>query len=105
SSGFLLGILDEAVQGDDSYKFQLKKGDLLVLYSDGITEAKNVSRKDSHDGEIEREMFGEEKLHKIISENRSRTPKQLIDVILKAVDSWMSEQDDDITLAVIKRKR
>jgi hypothetical protein len=104
STGFLLGIMEDAMLGNESFSFQLEQGDMLVLYSDGITEAKNASKKETLDRRQKRAMYGEKRLYDLISENRHETPKKLIDLIIESVDDWMSEQEDDITLAVIKMK-
>ena len=87
SSGFLLGIMEDAIQGNSSTKFRLNSGDLLVLYSDGISEAKKAEKKGKPSKNAERDMFGEEKLHKIVAENRTRTPQKIIEAVIRGVDS------------------
>ena len=73
----------------------INQGDLLVLYSDGITEAEN---------EVEEE-FGESRLIKVISEHLDKPASVLIETIVEAVKSFAGEtpQSDDITLVAIKR--
>jgi sigma-B regulation protein RsbU (phosphoserine phosphatase) len=104
SRGFLMGILDEAVQGDKSYRFKLGPGDLLVLYSDGITEARLDASAGNGNGDGKQSMFGEKKLHSLIADHRGRRPQQIIDTVMRTLDSWTAEQEDDITMAVIKRR-
>lgn len=73
----------------------MAKGDILLLYTDGITEAANEDA----------EMFGEQRLIHILKENRHRTPKEICQLILEAVQlhNRLVEYSDDKTLVVIKR--
>ncbi|NYB51367.1 MAG: SpoIIE family protein phosphatase [Methanobacteriaceae archaeon] len=70
-------------------------GDLLVLYTDGVTEAVN---------KIE-EQFGEKQLIKIIEENEDLSPLKLQNKIIDGVYEFASgtAQADDITLMVLRR--
>ena len=74
----------------------LSSGDVLVLYTDGVTEAMNIAR----------EEFGENKLLKIITENISCPPREILTAIDKQLKDFTGniEQHDDITMAVIKIK-
>ena len=69
-------------------------GDILVLYTDGITEAEN---KDL-------EMFGLERLERLILASSQVPANELIQEILAAVRSFTGDhpQSDDITLMVIR---
>lgn len=69
--------------------------DLLVIYSDGITEAMNRDE----------EEFGEERLKTIIEKNRHAYAENLIEIIFDAVKAFSKNvsQSDDMTLVVIKR--
>ena len=73
---------------------QLVPGDLLVLYTDGITEAENASL----------EMFGIELLEKTILASHGLSAQDLCEEILNAVRSFIGDhpQSDDITLMVIR---
>ena len=69
-------------------------GDLLVLYSDGITEAFNPNS----------EMYGLERLKALISKNRHLSPEEIKDEILSdlRVHQQGENTNDDITLVVAK---
>jgi serine phosphatase RsbU (regulator of sigma subunit) len=71
-----------------------ERGDLLVLYSDGITEATN--RDD--------EEFGEERLEQVILESKDETPARVKENILEALSGHCEglPQNDDITVVVAK---
>jgi serine phosphatase RsbU (regulator of sigma subunit) len=71
-----------------------EKGDFLVLYSDGITEAENAQEQ----------MFGDERLEEIIAENINQSAAFLKDCILKALSLHCGrmQPSDDVTLVVAK---
>ncbi len=70
------------------------KGDLILLYSDGIPEAEDENK----------EPFGDERLENIILENKDEPANYIRDCILNAVSTHCKamEQSDDITLVVAK---
>lgn len=68
-------------------------GDILVVYSDGVTEARNGSG----------EFFGEERLLAAVRANASLSAKRLAKAIAEAAhDFGGKEQDDDLTLLVAR---
>jgi serine phosphatase RsbU (regulator of sigma subunit)/predicted enzyme related to lactoylglutathione lyase len=74
---------------------QLVPGDLLAIYTDGITEAFNDSD----------EEFGEGRLIEALETHRARTPSDLVAAILDDVRRFSpQEQRDDITLIVARCK-
>ena len=95
STGVVLGVME-------STSFLKKKvtfgsGDLLVAYSDGITDA--VNERD--------EEFGEERLIDVIAKNRCEPAGVLVDSIVNAVQRHSGEasQLDDMTLLAIRREK
>jgi sigma-B regulation protein RsbU (phosphoserine phosphatase) len=74
---------------------QLEPGDVLLLYTDGITEATNTAD----------EEFGEARLEALIADNALCTAEKLVDVLIDAVTEFSGERGafDDETLVVIKR--
>jgi sigma-B regulation protein RsbU (phosphoserine phosphatase) len=72
----------------------LEKGDLLFLYTDGITEARNSAR----------EFFSEKRLLKVLKKNGGKMPKDLLDAMKKEIDGFTgtAEQEDDITMLAMK---
>lgn len=75
--------------------FTLESGDVLVLYSDGVSEAQT----DVFD------EFGSDRLADIVERQRAQTAGQIIDAIVAAIDVFVegAPQFDDITLMVVKR--
>jgi len=71
----------------------LDPGDLVVLYSDGITEA----------GVMEAEPFGESRLESLIAVHRQKPLREIQQAVLDAVRKWSGrEPEDDMTLLLIR---
>ena len=92
--GLVLGLTPEAVYEHDSVR--MESGDVLVLYTDGLTEA-----MDSLENE-----FGAERLKEVVRLDRDLSASQIAGAILEAVNthSGGSPQGDDQTLVVVKYK-
>jgi len=75
----------------------MRKGDVLLLYTDGIVEARNDAQ----------EMFGEQRLVNILRESKGSTPKEIAQIVLQEVQTFgrFPDYSDDKTLVVIKRTR
>jgi serine phosphatase RsbU (regulator of sigma subunit) len=91
--GPVLGVISIAPYSEQSAS--LAPGDLLVLYSDGVTEANNPDFDE----------FGEERFIRVLSENRARTAREIVDAVTAALKEFTAgaPQADDITLLVAKR--
>jgi serine phosphatase RsbU (regulator of sigma subunit) len=75
---------------------QLFPGDILALYTDGITEAFNDAE----------EEFGEHRLIEVLRRNSSRSSQELLAAIVDNVQRFSPrEQSDDMTLIVAKGRR
>jgi len=74
---------------------QLESGDLLLCYTDGITEPENAYG----------EMFGEDRLIEIVKRNAAQEDSTIIQNVLDAVRNWHagSELPDDMTLLIARR--
>jgi sigma-B regulation protein RsbU (phosphoserine phosphatase) len=94
ATGIAIGALSDA-----EYTAQtaaLNAGDVIVLYTDGITEAENARE----------EMFGEERLYEVIRASKKLPSAEIITAILESVRTFCGgyAQSDDITLMVIRVK-
>lgn len=93
--GLLLGALP-SIREYKSEEITFHSGDLLVCYTDGVTEAMNEDRT---------EEYGEERLKQCIRTHRSKTAGEIMEAIIDEVtDFSLGIQYDDITLIVIKVK-
>jgi serine phosphatase RsbU (regulator of sigma subunit) len=100
TGGLLLGMMGEQVYQQETVT--MEPGEIIVLYTDGITEAVGPSAdEDDYDA-----MFGEEALFQVVKRNRHLPAAGIKDAILDAVATHTSgvAQSDDITLVVIRRQ-
>ena len=69
-------------------------GDLAVLFTDGITEAMNE----------EADMFGEERLSRLLQEHAALGPTALLDRVLQDVEAFVgtADQHDDMTMVLVR---
>ncbi len=100
ANGLIIGFL-----ADQTYKQHTSKivpGDVLVLYTDGVTEAlREVAKKE------EEKHFEEARLIKVIKKNLDKSAREIQSAILKAISDFTAgaPQNDDITLVVIKHTK
>ena len=75
---------------------QLEPGDMLVMFTDGVTEAMNPDRME----------FGTRRLMTILGRQAGKSSQQIIEVVKDAIKDFTegAEQSDDITMLAIKRK-
>ncbi|MBQ3507335.1 MAG: SpoIIE family protein phosphatase, partial [Clostridia bacterium] len=75
-------------------ELQLEPGDVLYLYTDGVTEATNLRN----------ELYGEERLLSLLNQNAGATPKTVCDAVKADVDAFVGDapQFDDITMLTIQ---
>jgi anti-sigma regulatory factor (Ser/Thr protein kinase) len=73
---------------------ELRRGDLLLLYTDGVTEATSVSD----------ELFSEERLEAVLRANDSYTVEDAVAATVEAVNDFEGEADqyDDITVMALR---
>ena len=92
-SGTILGLLPDL--GYDERQCRFEPGDLVALFSDGVTEAVNP----------EGEEFGEERLGEILRSRRQDPASSVVEAVMEAVSDWTEEAPaaDDITLVVARR--
>lgn len=74
---------------------ELRKGDLLVCFTDGVSEPENAYG----------EMFGEDRLAELVIKNINKSDGEIVDTIIAAVEEWTGtpELQDDLTLLLARR--
>lgn len=94
-TGIPLGIYEDQEWG--RAQVQLSPGDLLLLYTDGVTEAQNIAE----------ECFSEVRLLKSVNEYLGQTVQQIQEGLLAEIQRFVGEaqQSDDIALVVVARER
>lgn len=98
--GLILGFLQD--QKFEQETTTIQPGDVLVLYTDGITEAMDPDPETP-----EKKLFGEERLIQVIRWSQGLTAREIQGAILQAVTAHTQNtpQNDDLTLVVIKRRK
>jgi len=93
SDAFVLGLFESASY--ESRAFRLDKGDILVVYSDGLTDAQNPQE----------ELFGEGRLLKIIRKEAPSGSEMLEQQFLTAIQEFTQgmPQTDDITFVIVEK--
>jgi serine phosphatase RsbU (regulator of sigma subunit) len=90
--GIALGVLEEVTLGEA--EVTLDPGDILICYTDGVTEAINGAE----------ESFGVPRLTEVVAANRERSAAGLLSTINEALLRFTERPPfDDVTLVVIKR--
>ena len=92
-TGMALGVVEDATWKQEAV--QLAPGDLLLLYTDGITEAQDLQGA----------FFGEKRLLETVQANQGRSAQDVQDALIAEVHEFVGDapQFDDITLIVVIR--
>jgi phosphoserine phosphatase RsbU/P len=93
TGGLVLSIMEDFPYQEEVVT--LAPGDVVVVYSDGITEAVDPSQV----------QFGDKKIENVVAGHRSLGASEIIDSIIGAVraHAGAAAQADDMTIVVIKR--
>jgi serine phosphatase RsbU (regulator of sigma subunit) len=89
SPGTLLGLVQDPDLVDDVV--ELAPGDTLVMYTDGVSEARN-----------EQELFGEERLVELLQSCRGLDAPRLVERIQQRVFEFQDKAHDDIAVLVLR---
>ncbi len=93
----ILGAVEEGVRLAEG-GFNLETSDMLVLYTDGVTEAMDENNN----------LWGRDRLVETVSEHATVSAENLMEVIKTGIDAHAGKsagQHDDITILVLKRTR
>jgi sigma-B regulation protein RsbU (phosphoserine phosphatase) len=93
-NGMVVGAFAQATY--DSSELRLEPGDLLVFFTDGITEPEDAYG----------EMFGEDRLTDLLIKNAALDDTELVRLIVRSVRQWTgsAELQDDMTLLLIRSR-
>ena len=93
-NGMIVGAFPFAEYTADTV--QLQRGDLLVAFTDGLTEPENA----------EGEEYGEERLRQALRRSTHAPPKELIESVMNEVVAWTGETtlQDDMTMLVVRKR-
>jgi len=93
NTGMPLGLFDD--QEWQQRKIQLNPGDLVVMYTDGITDAQNQQY----------ELYGMERFKETLQANHKQPPAELDKLVLEDIDRFQdgAPQPDDIAMVILKK--
>lgn len=91
-TGAAVGLIEDAKFRSET--IQMQSGDLLVFYTDGVTETQNSIQ----------EEFGDERLLEITQANRDRSPAEIVKVIRESIRTFAGNDNraDDTTIMAAK---
>ncbi len=92
TSGMWLGVADDIAEYTTNREFVLRPGDLLVLYTDGLVEARNAKN----------EQLGLDRVCGIVEARVAESPETIRDALVSAGRSWAPVQQDDVTCIVAR---
>ena len=92
TGGLVLGLFEGATFEEETVA--LNKGDLLLVYSDGVTEAVNVAGDE----------FGDERLIECFVKRRAQPLQEILEALMADVKAFAGEalQNDDITMLLMR---
>ena len=92
--GFPIGLEENISDFVSSAQLQLHLGDIVVLYTDGITEAENINKN----------QYSLERLIEVVKKNGKRSAREIRQTVIDDVRQHIGMQKvyDDITLVVLK---
>jgi sigma-B regulation protein RsbU (phosphoserine phosphatase) len=93
TKGTWLGIDEDIGKYLNDVSVTIEEGDLILLFTDGITEATNRNG----------EMYGQVRLEQALNEYADLPVRKILDKIIEDVTIFQEEQLDDMTLVVIKK--
>ncbi len=93
--GMILGVMKTVIPYEGE-SIKLKKDDVIVLFTDGVTEAMNINNNE----------YSDERLENLVLENYKNDTGNILDNILTDLQKHTSgsEQSDDITCVILKIK-
>jgi serine phosphatase RsbU (regulator of sigma subunit) len=94
--GFPIGLTEDISDFVAEARVQLNPGDVVVLYTDGITEAEDINGV----------QYGLERLCEVVRKRWQSSANEIKQAVIGEVQQHIGEQKvyDDITLLVLKQK-
>jgi len=92
--GVPIGIMEDVDY--KQAKVKLYPGDIVILYTDGITEMRNAQK----------EEYGLQRVHKLLLENNNLNASEFVELLVNDVDTFRADTPphDDMTVLVFKRE-
>ncbi len=87
----LLGVTAQAAYADA--EVELEPGDVVVIYTDGLSEARRGD-----------ELFGTRRLREVVEAHAHRGASDLLHALLEAAQAFADQPLDDVTVVVLKQR-
>jgi sigma-B regulation protein RsbU (phosphoserine phosphatase) len=88
--GQLIGLFEEYESSCEEYA--LHAGDVVVLYTDGVTEARDAAG----------DLFGSERLSAVVGRHAGASADEVVAAITRALDEWTDQLNDDIAIVALR---
>lgn len=94
AAGIVLGVHESSAYA--SADIEIEPGDMLLMYTDGVTEAQNQQG----------EMFDEERLLEFVKSHAEQDPESLLDDLVSEIREFKGnwDLDDDFTVLALRKK-
>ncbi|HLO47935.1 MAG TPA: CHASE2 domain-containing protein [Kamptonema sp.] len=94
--GFPIGMVEDIADTVATHQVELKSGDIVVLYTDGITDAIDINKVE----------YGLQRLIEVVKQNRDRSTAEIKSAAIDDIKRHIGQQKiyDDITILVLKQK-
>lgn len=92
ASGTMIGAFDFSAWTEQTVS--LAVGDVLILFTDGVTEAEKGDA-----------CYSDERLEQLVTEDRGKHPKDIAQAVMNDVSAFIEDtpRSDDITMLIVKR--
>ena len=93
--GIYIGLMADIKKHVDEKTFDLNQGDIMVLYTDGVTEAENPLK----------EFYGIKRFKKSLEKHRNKSSQEIVDSLASDLYKYIGDAElfDDITIVTVKR--
>jgi sigma-B regulation protein RsbU (phosphoserine phosphatase) len=91
--GMVVGLLPKVKY--DQHEFQMLPGDLIAIFSDGVSEAENSAG----------DQFSEDRLAELLAKNTDKPLDEIIKTVTAAIQKWVHDPEgqDDTTIVLMRR--
>ncbi len=93
TKGIWLGLMDDISHGTSLSSFNLYKGDVMILFTDGVIEIKNRDN----------EQYDTKRLINLMKKNGRKHPDEISEILMQELNAFKDVQKDDITYMIIRR--
>jgi serine phosphatase RsbU (regulator of sigma subunit) len=94
TSGTWLGITDHIDGYLTDIHANIEAGDIVLLFSDGVTESTNENG----------EMYGQKRLEQILNQSADLPVSKILEKIIEDVRNFQEDQYDDMSLVVVRKQ-